>query len=141
MADAVVGEARLGAARATTSRRSREGAEDYYVGRGEVPGYWTGRGAELLGLDGEVTAEALRAVLAGRAPDGTMLGATNRTVPGFDLTFSVPKSVSVLAALRPDLSEQIVDACEIAVARALAWLEDNACVSRRGRNGVEHVDG
>ena len=49
--------------------------------------------------------------------------------------------MSVLAALRPELSEQIVDACEIAVARALAWLEDNACASRRGRNGVEHVEG
>ncbi len=32
-----------------------QGAEDYYVGRGEAPGYWAGRGAELLGLDGEVT--------------------------------------------------------------------------------------
>lgn len=118
-----------------------KGAEDYYVGRGEAPGYWAGRGAELLGLDGEVTPEALRAVLAGTAPDGSMLGAANRTVPGFDLTFSVPKSISVLAALRPELSEQIVDACEIAVARSIAWLEDNACFSRRGHNGVEHVDG
>ena len=118
-----------------------KGAEDYYVGRGEVPGYWAGRGAELLGLDGEVTPEALRAILAGAAPDGSMLGAANRTVPGFDLTFSVPKSVSVLAALRPELSEQIVDVCEIAVARSIAWLEDNACFSRRGHNGVEHVDG
>ncbi len=27
-----------------------KGAEDYYVGRGEAPGYWAGRGAELLGL-------------------------------------------------------------------------------------------
>ena len=118
-----------------------KGAEDYYVGRGEAPGYWAGRGAELLGLDGEVTPEGLRAILAGTAPDGSMLGAGNRTVPGFDLTFSVPKSVSVLAALRPELSEQIVDACEIAVARSIAWLEDNACFSRRGHNGVEHVDG
>ena len=118
-----------------------KGAEDYYVGRGEAPGYWAGRGAELLGLDGEVTPEVLRAVLAGTAPDGSMLGAANRTVPGFDLTFSVPKSVSVLAALRPELSEQIVDACEVAVARSIAWLEDNACFSRRGHNGVEHVDG
>ena len=67
-----------------------KGAEDYYVGRGEAPGYWAGRGAELLGLDGEVTPEALRAILAGAAPDGSMLGAGNRTVPGFDLTFSVP---------------------------------------------------
>ena len=116
-------------------------AEDYYVGRAEAPGYWAGRGAELLGLDGEVAPEALRAILAGTAPDGSMLGAGNRTVPGFDLTFSVPKSVSVLAALRPELSEQIVDACEIAVARSIAWLEDNACFSRRGHNGVEHVDG
>ncbi len=118
-----------------------KGAEDYYVGRGEAPGYWAGRGAELLGLDGEVAPEALREILAGTAPDGSMLGAGNRTVPGFDLTFSVPKSVSVLAALRPELSEQIVDACEIAVARSIAWLEDNACFSRRGHNGVEHVDG
>lgn len=113
------------------------GAEDYYVGRGEAPGFWAGRGSELLGLDGEVAADALRSVLAGKAPDGSMLGAANRTVPGFDLTFSVPKSVSVLAALRPEISEQIVDACEVAV----AWLEDNACFSRRGHNGVEHVDG
>ena len=37
-----------------------QGAEDSYVGRGEVPGYWTGGGAELLGLDGEVTAESSR---------------------------------------------------------------------------------
>ena len=118
-----------------------KGAEDYYVGRSEAPGYWAGRGADLLGLDGEVTPEVLRAILAGTAPDGSMLGAGNRTVPGFDLTFSVPKSVSVLAALRPELSEQIVDACEIAVARSIAWLEENACFSRRGHNGVEHVGG
>ncbi len=118
-----------------------KGAEDYYVGRGEAPGYWAGRGAELLGLDGEVTPEVLRTILAGTAPDGSMLGASNRTVPGFDFTFSVPKSVSVLAALRPELSEQIVDACEIAVGRSIAWLEENACFSRRGHNGVEHVDG
>ena len=29
-----------------------KGAEDYYAGRGEAPGRWTGRGAELLGLSG-----------------------------------------------------------------------------------------
>ena len=37
-----------------------------------------------------------------------------------DLMFSVPKSVSVLAELRPELSEQVVDACEIAPARSIA---------------------
>ena len=84
-----------------------------------------------------MTPDAPRAILAGAAPDGSMLGAANRKMPGFDLTCSVPKSVSVLAALRPELSELIVDACEIAVARSIAWLEDNACFSRRGHKGVE----
>ncbi len=30
------------------------GAEDYYLDRGEAPGRWIGRGAELLGLEGRV---------------------------------------------------------------------------------------
>ena len=28
------------------------GVEDYYLGNGEEPGQWTGRGSELLALDG-----------------------------------------------------------------------------------------
>ena len=118
-----------------------DGAEDYYVGRGEAPGHWIGHGSELLGLDGEVTADDLRAVLNGRSPDGEALAASNRTLPGFDLTFSVPKSVSVLAALRPDLDGQITQIAEAAMRRSLEWLEDNACGSRRGKNGTAHVPG
>ena len=53
-------------------------------------------GSELLGLDGEVTADDLRAVLNGRSPDGEALAASNRTLPGFDLTFSVPKTSLVI---------------------------------------------
>jgi hypothetical protein len=56
------------------------GAEDYF-GRGEAPGYWTGRGAELLGLDGEVSPDALRAVLASHAPNGTAYGSTPHWPP------------------------------------------------------------
>lgn len=117
------------------------GAEDYYVGRGEAPGQWMGRGAELLGLAGEVAGDDLRAVLGGTAPDGRQLGVGNRRVAGFDLTFSVPKSVSVLAALRPELDAQITEISEQAVRRTLAWLEDVACVSRRGHNGTSQVVG
>jgi conjugative relaxase-like TrwC/TraI family protein len=116
------------------------GAEDYYIGRGEAPGYWLGQGAGLLGLDGEVMPEDLLQVLAGHGPNGVTLGAPNRKVPGFDLTFSVPKSVSVLAALRPELSERIVAAGEAALDRTLRWLEDNACGARLGHNGTEPVD-
>jgi hypothetical protein len=31
-----------------------KGAEDYDTGRGEMPGRWTGSGARLLGLTGEL---------------------------------------------------------------------------------------
>ena len=120
---------------------------EYYLGEGEAPGRWHGRGLEALGLvpGARVGEGQLEALLARGLHPGTgeRLGRAWRkdAVTGFDLTFSVPKSVSVLAALRPELSEQIVDACEIAVARSIAWLEDNACFSRRGHNGVEHVEG
>jgi conjugative relaxase-like TrwC/TraI family protein len=117
------------------------GAEDYYVGRGEAPGTWMGRGADALNLRGVVEPEDLRQILSGTAPNGAVLGAANRTVPGFDLTFSVPKSVSVLAALRPKLSDRIVAAGEVALSRSVQWLEGNACGVRLGHNGTEALDG
>ena len=41
--------------------------DDYYLGRGEAPGQWIGSTAEQLGLIGQVDAEALRNLLAGRS--------------------------------------------------------------------------
>src|SRR5689334_12367599 len=50
---------------------------EYYTGRGEAPGMWTGRGARALGLSGSLGSperqEFLRRLLAGQAPDGTQL--------------------------------------------------------------------
>ncbi len=76
------------------------GREEYYTGAGESAGYWLGEGARLLGLSGEVAPEHLRTLLAGVSPQGEILTAggvaqTSR-VAGFDLTFSAPKSVSLL---------------------------------------------
>src|ERR671911_314869 len=45
-----------------------QGIEDYYSGKGEVPGVWIGRGAARLGLVGEVAGAELRAVLGGIDP-------------------------------------------------------------------------
>jgi hypothetical protein len=39
-----------------------DGAEDYYLRRGEAPGRWLGRGLEAVQLGGEVEAEQLRRV-------------------------------------------------------------------------------
>ena len=79
-----------------------QGIEEYYLGVKEAPGQWLGRGAELLGLDGEVDGEAFRRVLAHADPStGRKLtdGRSDPKVVGIDATFCAPKSVSLLYAL------------------------------------------
>lgn len=117
------------------------GLDDYYSGQGESVGRWVGNAANGLGLDGDVSGEDLRAVLAGLAPgtaltpNGEQLRPHPRRVPGFDLTFSVPKSVSVAYALGDALVQgAVVEAGEAAVTETLAWLEREACHVRRGTN-------
>lgn len=120
------------------------GLEDYYSGRGEQPGVWHGTGAEVLGLSGEVDAVALGHVLDGRDPtSGVPLGQYRKDrLPGYDLTFSAPKSVSVLWALADSETARAVrDAHETAVSAALGWLERDACRSRKGADGIEHISG
>jgi conjugative relaxase-like TrwC/TraI family protein len=123
------------------------GAEDYYAGRGESPGRWRGAGARDLGLTGDTRVERseFMALMRGRHPlDGSVLrlmGARS-TVSGFDLTFSAPKSVSVLFAIaEDDVSAALLVAHERAVDAALTYLEGEACWTRRGRDGVERVRG
>ena len=61
-----------------------------------------------------------------------------RPVAGFDLVFSVPKSVSLLHALGDDATRfEVAQAHQAAWQAALAYLEREACVVRKGRNGVE----
>ena len=123
------------------------GIEDYYAGRGEARGIWRGNGAAALELDaGEVVErDAFLALMAGENPvDGSVLRAMGRasTVAGIDLTFSAPKSVSVLFAVADDeVSGALVEAHERAVDAALGYLEREACWTRRGRGGVERVRG
>jgi conjugative relaxase-like TrwC/TraI family protein len=119
-----------------------KGVEDYYLGHGEAPGRWTGSASVLLGLAGQVHADDLRAVLEGRDPrDGIrLIQARKDRVPGFDLTFSAPKSVSVLYGLGdPDTVRAVRAAHDRAVSAALGWLEREAAMSRRGTDGIEVV--
>ncbi|WP_442543849.1 MobF family relaxase [Arthrobacter sp. KN11-1C] len=74
---------------------------------------------------------------AGPGGPGT---STRYPVAGFDLTFSVPKSVSVLWALSPkDVRDRVFAAHHRAVQDTLAWLECRAIGTRTGRNGVAHI--
>lgn len=119
------------------------GTEDYYLSAGEAPGRWTGRLAARLGLTGTVTAEPLDAVLAGLDPTGVYkLRATPASRPGYDLTLSAPKSVSLIWGLgNPAIAAQVVEAHERAVDEALTYLEGSACHLRRGHGGVDRVEG
>lgn len=117
------------------------GIEDYYTEEGEAPGYWLAS-SHQLDLMGLVRPEDLRAVLTGLDPrSGEQLHrAKNRKVPGWDLTFRAPKSVSILWGLgEPAVSAQVVAAHDEAVARAVAYMEEVAAFTRTGRNGVERT--
>ena len=94
---------------------------------------WRGRGAEVLGLSGAVDPDAFKEVLEGRVPGGPRLGRIDRngTVhhrPGRDVTFSAPKSVSLVGLVGGDA--RVVDAHDRAVKRTLAWVERDAVETR-----------
>jgi conjugative relaxase-like TrwC/TraI family protein len=118
------------------------GVEDYYLRGQEPAGTWIGAGTSRLGLDALVSAEQLERVLAGLDPgDGSVLRVRG-SVPGFDVTFSAPKSVSLLFALGDaETSAAVLAAHERAVAAAFGYLERTSAVARRGASGLESVQG
>jgi conjugative relaxase-like TrwC/TraI family protein len=77
--------------------------DEYYAGVGESPGVWAGGWAERLGLSGVVDADGLRNLVDGLHPVSgeALVSGRARSVRDFDLTFSCPKSVSLLWASGP----------------------------------------
>jgi conjugative relaxase-like TrwC/TraI family protein len=124
-----------------------EGAEDYYSGEGEEAGQWLGDAARELGLSGEVDPDQLVAMLTGNNPaTGEPLGLVavsgKGPVPGFDLTFSAPKSVSLTWALGgPEAAAQVKAAHWRSVEVALNYMQREACWTRRGKGGTVFVKG
>lgn len=132
----------------------------YYMKAGTPQGRWIGGGLNGISktLGDAVTETDARAVfdMAMHPLTGTPLGrphaqsaavenkagqsAQRHAVIGFDLTFSVPKSVSVLWAMSPhSKQQQILRTHHEAVEATLAWLEKNVIHTRAGRNGVAHI--
>tara|TARA_R110002049_G_C9174280_1_gene562385 strand:+ start:3627 stop:6542 length:2916 start_codon:yes stop_codon:yes gene_type:complete len=112
---------------------------DYYLGQ-EVNGHWRGRGADLLGLgNGSVVEkEDFAALLKGRCSKfGMKLSQRDRSDrrPGMDLTFSVPKSVSLAWAINDD--ERIIDALRASVHETMTR-DVEPLMHRRVRQG-KHV--
>ncbi|PVE14897.1 hypothetical protein DDA93_15380, partial [Arthrobacter sp. Bz4] len=135
-------------------------ATTYYMKAGTPQGRWLGSGLQGINRTSRdlITESDAKALFDHAAhPDtGTPLGRphgqptvvqysqgrteTRHAVVGFDLTFSVPKSVSVLWGLSPRaLQDQILQTHHDAVNATLQWIEESAIHTRAGRNGVAHL--
>jgi conjugative relaxase-like TrwC/TraI family protein len=113
-------------------------ADDYYAEGGLAPSSWEGEGAVSLGLDDEVDRETFRDLLEGKV-DGKQLGTIRdgklEHQPGWDLTLSAPKSVSVMALVAGD--KRLIAAHAAAVRTALGHVERNMAATRiRADGGV-----
>jgi len=121
-----------------------DGPGGYYLDGDEPPVQWLGLGAEALGLAGEIDDDHFLALMDGRDPiDGVLLGTGHheRTVRGFDVTCSAPKSVSVLFAIGDErVRNEVLEAHDAAVAAAFGWIEDHAHCRYRVDGEIWTVD-
>jgi len=132
--------ATIGAIGSSAAASSYYEADDYYADGGISPSEWHGEGAKALGLSGEVSRDTFRAMLDGSLPDGQQLGTMREGKlqhrPGWDITMSAPKSVSIMAEVAGD--RRLGSAHANAVKAAMAYVERHAAATRiRAESGVE----
>lgn len=108
---------------------------DYYTKDGDEPSQWYGKGSALLGLEGSVSKSDLENTLSGKLPEGHSSSWEKTKAhhhPGWDLTFSAPKGISVMAIVGGD--KRLIQAHEKAVDRALSFAETYAHIRVRGKD-------
>ncbi len=100
--------------------------DDYYTtAGGNAAGKWSGDGAAALALHGPIQKAEFVELLAGRLPDGKSIHrAAGGHRAGVDLTFSAPKSVSMMALLTGD--ERVALAHAHAVDKAMEIAQQRA---------------
>lgn len=118
----------------------------YYSQQGNNPGVWLGAGLTGLNIEAGTTATKMEATLLYSAflnpRTGEPLGQYAKLndphqVSGYDLTFRIPKSISLTWALADAPTRAAIEKChDDAVAMTLNWLEDNVFHTRSGRDGV-----
>jgi len=112
---------------------------DYYSEGQEIVGLWGGKGASRLGLEGTVdkfSFERLCDNLDPRTGEPLTVRTRSERRVGFDFTFSVPKSVSLLYAMSGD--QGILDAFRGAVDDTMRDIE--AEMKTRVRKGRQDTD-
>ena len=119
-------------------------AENYYTAEKSTvqKAEWYGKGGVRLGLEGQVTQPVFAAILKGQLPNGIALGRTVgdewKHFPGVDMTFSAPKSLSLLAYIGGD--SRLLEANRDAVKSTLNWVEENMIMTRiKAQGETRHV--
>ena len=111
---------------------------EYYTDEkaGEVS-LWGGEGAAAAGLEGRVSQETFAKVLGGELPSGErVMDQRQSRRPGYDLTFSAPKSVSVMAYIAGDKRILGPEGAQTkAVQQTMAWIEKNLAETRITKDG------
>lgn len=106
--------------------------DDYYSEKGDAPSEWFGKGAAEQGLNGEVDRAAFVQALDGMTADGKQLGTKREGElqhrAGWDMTFSAPKSVSIMAEVAGD--RRLFGAHDKAVLAALSYVEEHGAATR-----------
>jgi conjugative relaxase-like TrwC/TraI family protein len=111
-------------------------ADDYYAEGGLAPSQWQGQGAAALGLAGDVDRAQFRALLEGEIAGqqlGTMRGGQREHRPGWDVTLSAPKSVSIMAEVAGD--RRLIAAHGAAVQVAMTHVEQHMAATRIREGG------
>jgi conjugative transfer relaxase protein TraI len=113
-------------------------AYNYYAGDAQAM-RWLGKGAEHLGLTGAVEKNQMLQLLQGELPDGQKLqNKQGKHRPGFDMTFSAPKSVSILVGLGVDDELELLH--DKAVELAIQQIEEEFAETRIVKDGIVHFE-
>ncbi|MFA6038330.1 MAG: MobF family relaxase [Legionellales bacterium] len=110
-----------------------QGVLDYYAGNeNPINLEWQGKALDSLYPHTKPSMEDFKQLLAGKLPNGQILGRTEdgeiKHRPGIDLTFSAPKSVSIMALLYGD--KDVTNAHSIAVTQTLSFFENSLLQTR-----------
>lgn len=124
----------------TAKNRSAHEAIDYYSQRLDNSSLarWYGKGAIVLGLSGEINSKEVFAnICNGRTPDGRVKLGRNTKRAALDLTFSVPKSISLSALVGGD--DRLIEAHHRAVEQTLEVIEKHYAQTRIRAKGTRYA--
>ena len=119
-------------------------ADNYYAKNGEhEQGQWYGQAANDLELGGQnVDPDQFVKILSGDLPNDQslyrMVGGERKHIAGYDMTFSAPKSVSIMSEVVGDRA--MSDAHDKAVKTTLDWVEANVLQTRKFNKATQTQD-